>query len=788
MEIDGKKVRTRSGATIMQAAAEAGATVPHFCYHPKLSIAANCRMCLVEVEKSPKPLPACATAALDGMVVRTNSQKAKAAQNSVMEFLLINHPLDCPICDQGGECQLQDLAVGYGVSKSRYQEEKRVVLEKNLGPLIATDMTRCIHCTRCVRFGREIGGAMELGMTGRGEHAEIMPFVEQAVHSELSGNMIDVCPVGALTSKPFRFTARPWELQKKPGLSMHDAWGSNLILQSKGAEVKRVTPAENENINECWIADRDRFSYLGLAADDRVLSPLLRPADARLFSEAPWSRALSLVAARLKKCAAEHGGKALAFFAAPHSTCEELFLLQKIARGLGCGNVDVFLRRRDSSAPPVSQFGFRIAELAKARAVLFVGAEPARDMPLLPTRLRGGRPRAMSIGATDIGTQVPLAAQEIARPSAFRAKLSELNQLLGLEKKPDARSLLDAAPPPSDAMHAMAAKLKKGEGGRHILLGGAACGAEDFGEILKTARVLAEGIGATVGVLDGGANGAGAAKTGAIPSGEGLSAAAMLRAKPRAVMLLNCEPRDFAESALAEKTLRAANFVGTITACLNGVRGIAEVALPAAIFGENEGTYVNGEGEAQTFAAAVPPPGQARPGWKILRKLGELLEIPGFDFSTLEEVRAMMLAADSWTAAEETSKADSPADKSAESGGDSESESELEATAKKAASFELAGGSPIYDSDMLTRRSAALQKTSQGKNAAHAFFHPDDIAASGLSEGGEAELTDGEGNAWKTRIFADSRLARGTILAYPPNLRPTGIRVESIPAQQTVAG
>ncbi|MGU9951495.1 MAG: NADH-quinone oxidoreductase subunit NuoG [Gammaproteobacteria bacterium WSBS_2016_MAG_OTU1] len=802
LEINGKKVRTRSGATIMEAASELGVYIPHFCYHSKLSIAANCRMCLVDVEKSPKPMPACATAAQEGMVVHTESNKAKEAQNSVMEFLLINHPLDCPICDQGGECQLQDLAVGYGMSKSRYTEEKRVVFEKNLGPLISTDMTRCIHCTRCVRFGREIGGIMELGMTGRGEHAEIMPFIEQTVNSELSGNMIDVCPVGALTSKPFRFTARPWELTKKPGLSMHDAWGSNLTLQIKGSLIKRVVPRENDDINECWISDRDRFSYLGLTAEDRVLSPLLRLEDGWQFGEVSWMEALSAVATRLKKAIGEHGANQVAFLTSPTTTMEELFLWQKLAQGLGCNNIDNRLRQRDFSTTLPTRFGFEIANVRSIGAVLFIGADPAREQPLLATRLRKSRIKRMSIGALDISAQMALNAQQLSCPSNILGWLQALNKLLGVPG--DTSSSLFDTLKQSDALKSMAQWLQKAKGEKHIIVGDTICNAADNSKIMQEIEILGNHIGAHVGVLSPvscninramtqSQNTSSNGSADALPNDlqKGMSVAEILRAKPKAVMLLNCEPKDFAETALAESMLTEAEFVVALSPYLDGIKEYAELVLPTAIFGENEGTMINGEGRAQTFTAAVAPPGQSRSGWKVLRVLGEVLEVPGFDFSSLDDIRKMIEnegflapAIESTT----TKSADTESNKTeAAKAKSTKTEGDKTESSQKQTMFEIIGGSAIYESDMLVRRAGALQMTAHGKNVAFAFLHPDDMAACNIDEGAAVRLGDEDGNIWDTQAFADVRLARGAILAYPPNLNHSGIVVEALPMQKVAS-
>jgi NADH-quinone oxidoreductase subunit G len=432
VEIDGRKVEVPEGSMLMEAANRLGIYVPHFCYHKKLTIAANCRMCLVEVEKAPKPLPACATPVAKGMIARTQSAYAKQAQNSVMEFLLINHPLDCPICDQGGECQLQDLAVGYGGSASRYVEPKRVVFHKSMGPLIsAEEMTRCIHCTRCVRFGQEVAGVMELGMAGRGEHAEILSFVGQSVDSELSGNMIDLCPVGALTSKPFRYEARSWELSRRKSISPHDSLGSNLIVQVKNNEVMRVLPLENEDVNECWLSDRDRFSYEGLNAPDRLLRPMLKQGGQ--WSEVDWTVALEYVASALSGVRDAHGGSAIGALASPGSTLEEMHLLTKLTRGLGSDNIDFRLRQSDFSADGSSAgapwLGMKIADVNRLNSVLLVGSFLRKDQPLLSARLRAATKRGCRVNvlhAVDTDLLMPVANKLVVRPSEWLQVLCEI--------------------------------------------------------------------------------------------------------------------------------------------------------------------------------------------------------------------------------------------------------------------------------------------------------------------------------------------------------------------------
>src|SRR6266851_4100396 len=427
LEIDGKPVTVDNGATVMDAATKLGIFVPHFCYHKKLSIAANCRMCLVQVEKAPKPLPACATPATEGMKVQTHSNAAIQAQKGVMEFLLINHPLDCPICDQGGECQLQDLAVGYGASGSRYQEEKRVVVNKNLGPLISTDMTRCIHCTRCVRFGQEVAGVMELGMAGRGEHAEILTFVSRTVDSELSGNMIDICPVGALTSKPFRYSARGWELSRLKSVSAHDSLGSKLLVQAKNDRVMRVLPIEDETVNECWISDRDRFAYLGLDSEERILYPLVKRAG--VWAEVDWREALDAAAQGLRELVSRNGASGLGVLLAPNLTLEEHSLAAKLARGLGTDNVDHRVRQSDFRAKTggAPWLGMAIADIGALQSVLLVGSTLRKEQPLIASRLRQAAKKGTAVAIVHVAADellMPVAARVAARPDALAGSLA----------------------------------------------------------------------------------------------------------------------------------------------------------------------------------------------------------------------------------------------------------------------------------------------------------------------------------------------------------------------------
>jgi NADH-quinone oxidoreductase subunit G len=594
IEIDGREVEVPHGATVMDATHKLGIYVPHFCYHKKLSIAANCRMCLVEVEKAPKPLPACATPVTDGMKVRTASATAKKAQNSVMEFLLINHPLDCPICDQGGECQLQDLAVGYGGSASRYQEEKRVVLHKDIGPLVAAEeMTRCIQCTRCVRFGQEIAGVMELGMMGRGEHAEIVAFVGRSVDSELSGNMIDICPVGALTSKPFRYTARTWELARRKSVSPHDGLGSNLVVQVMHNRVMRVLPLENEAVNECWLSDKDRFSYEGLNSPERLEQPMVRR-DGR-WEETDWQTALEFAVAGLKD---------VGVLASPHATLEELFLAGRL--GASPGNAaDFRLRHSDFSADGrragIPWLGMPVAELGQFDRVLVIGSFLRKDHPLIAQRLRQAARRGAAVHLLHCADDDPL------MPVRSRRIVS-----------------------PADLPEAIAAFEEALKGGRNaaVLLGNFAQQHPQAAAIHARAQALAQATGAKLGFLGEAANSVGGYLAG-LPAGGGLPA--VLRRTSR--LLLNVEPQlDCADP----QALAGASFVVNLTAFRSET---GDVLLPIAPFTETPGTFVNTEGRVQGFHAAVRPRGEARPAWKVLRVLGTMLGLPGFDCDTVEQVR-----------------------------------------------------------------------------------------------------------------------------------------------------
>jgi NADH-quinone oxidoreductase subunit G len=641
IELDGKKVEVPPGSMVMHAAEKAGTYIPHFCYHKKLSIAANCRMCLVDVEKAPKPMPACATPVTMGMIVRTKSDKAIKAQQSVMEFLLINHPLDCPICDQGGECQLQDLAVGYGAGASRYEEEKRVVFHKDVGPLVSMqEMSRCIHCTRCVRFGQEIAGVMELGMSHRGEHAEIEAFVGNTVDSELSGNMIDICPVGALTSKPFRYSARTWELSRRKSVSPHDSTGANLIVQVKNHKVMRVVPLENEAVNECWIADRDRFSYEAVNSEERLTAPMLKQGGE--WKTVDWQTALEYVANGLKQVKAEHGAGAIGLLASPHSTVEELALAGALVRGIGSQNIDARLRSADfTNTAPVGAarwLGQSIASLSSLQRVLVVGSHLRKDHPLFAQRIRQAARKGCQVNVLDAASQdwaMAVKNTVVADTASWVSALAGIAAAVAQETGTQA----PAAAEVSDAARAVAKSLLGGEQ-KAILLGNAAAHHEKASSLLALANWIGQQTGATVGYLTEAANTVGAQLVGATPGQGGLHAGQMLGGALKAVVLLNTEPTH--DSAAGSSGLAQADMVVTLSPFKSNM-DVSDVLLPIAPFTETSGSFVNAEGRLQSFHAVVRPLGETRPAWKVLRVLGNLLGLAGFDADSSQAVLANAL-------------------------------------------------------------------------------------------------------------------------------------------------
>jgi len=745
VEIDGRKVQVPEGSMLMEAASRLDIYVPHFCYHKKLSIAANCRMCLVEVEKAPKPLPACATPVTPGMIVRTASDRAKQAQKSVMEFLLINHPLDCPICDQGGECQLQDLAVGYGGSASRYAEEKRVVFHKSMGPLIsAEEMTRCIHCTRCVRFGQEIAGVMELGMAGRGEHSEIMTFLGRSVDSELSGNMIDLCPVGALTSKPFRYEARAWELSRRRSIGPHDSVGSNLVVQVKSHRVMRVLPYENEAVNECWLSDRDRFAYEGLNAADRLTRPLLKQGEQ--WREAEWADALEYVRHALEQVRTEHGAAAIGALASPNSTLEELHLLTRLMHAIGSNSIDYRLRQCDFSGDAeeggAPWLGLPIAELGTLDRILLVGSFLRKDQPLFSTRLRHATQRRAQLSvlhAADDDLLMRTAQRMIVRPSEWVRALAEIAVAIAEHRG-------EAAPAdvkPGATARAVAASLLSGEH-RAVLLGNAAVQHPQAAQLRAWAQVIARASGAKVGALTEGANAVGAHVVGARPRAQGLNARSMLEQPRQAYLLWNLEPEyDTADPVLAAKALGAAKTVIAFTPYRNGALEYADAILPIAPFSETAGTFVNAEGRVQSFNGAVRPLGEARPGWKVLRVLGNLLKLDGFDYETSEEVRAEAL----------------PGDLAARLSNETTVSAEFNPA--QLSTLERVADVPIYFSDAVVRRAPALQATADARPP-RARLNRRTAETLGVSAGIALKLHQGEGSAL-LECEIDDRVADGTV-------------------------
>jgi NADH-quinone oxidoreductase subunit G len=744
IELDGKKVSVAEGSMVMHAADAAGTYIPHFCYHKKLSIAANCRMCLVDIEKAPKPMPACATPVTNGMIVRTKSDKAIKAQQSVMEFLLINHPLDCPICDQGGECQLQDLAVGYGGGKSRYTEEKRVVFHKNVGPLISMEeMSRCIHCTRCVRFGQEVAGVMELGMQNRGEHSEITTFVGRTIDSELSGNMIDICPVGALTSKPFRYSARTWELARRKSVSPHDSTGANLIVQVKANKVLRVVPLENEPVNECWIADRDRFSYEAVNSEQRLTRPMLKQGGQ--WKEVDWTTALEYVANGLKTIAKDHGPASIGALGSPHATVEELHLLAKLVRGLGSENVDHRLRHADFRHEGGARWlGTSIASLSDLQGVLVVGSFLRKDHPLFALRIRQAARRGaqvVSLNAVHDDWLMPMVQRLTAAPSAWLAALADVATAVA-----QAQNL--PAPLPgqaTDAAQAAAAALLSGER-KAILLGNAVAQHPQASDLLSVANWIGRATGATVGFLGESANSIGAQLVRALPGQGGLNAAQMLAQPRKALLLLNVEPvLDMADAQAAHAALAAAEMVVAFTSFKDAAVDGADVLLPIAPFTETAGTFVNAEGRVQGFQGVVNPLGDTRPAWKVLRVLGTMLDLPGFGFESADQVCAEALGPVESVAARLSNASSAvPALGAAMAGG-----------------LERIADVPIYATDALVRRATSLQLTADARPPVVGV--PQGLWQQlGLREGDKVRVEQGSGHA-VLPVRLDATLADNTV-------------------------
>jgi NADH-quinone oxidoreductase subunit G len=734
IEIDGKKAQVPDGSTVMDAAQQVGVYIPHFCYHKKLSIAANCRMCLVQVEKAPKPLPACATPVTNGMKVFTHSELAVKAQKGVMEFLLINHPLDCPICDQGGECQLQDMSVGYGPMKSRYTEEKHVVFHKNVGPLISMEeMSRCIHCTRCVRFGQEISGIMELGMANRNMHSEITTFLGRTVDSELSGNMIDLCPVGALTSKPFRYTARSWELQRRKSVSPHDSVGANLVVQVKHDNVMRVLPRENEEVNECWISDKERFSYQALNSDQRLTKPMVKQGGE--WKECDWNVALDYVAHGLKDVARTHGGDAIAALANPASTLEELYLLGKVFKGLGSGNVDFRPRQLDFGSDfkraGTPWLGLKLAEIKNLDAALVVGSFLRKDHPLIAQRLRQAAKKYTKVSLLSVTSDDQL----IQLHANLTVAPSQLAQSLAAVVK-SAAELKGAAVPAGlenvaicETSKKIAQSLLEGEK-RAVFLGNVATQSAQATQLHALALELGKLTGATVGFLGEAANVVGGHAGWALPSGA--NARQMFEQPRKAYFLLGIEPEfDYGNPQVAFEALKQASLVVFASAFKNELAlDYADVILPIAPYTETAGTFVNIEGRVQSFNGVAKARGDARPAWKVLRVLGNVLALDGFAYESSEAVRDEVLG----KGAEFVGNLDNGLN------GVSISLPALVEGLQRIADV------PIHFADAMARRSPVLQQTADGV-APTARVSEQTLAQLGLATGAQVRVKQGNGEA-----------------------------------------
>ena len=740
IEVDGRELKAKAGTLLIEVTDAAGISVPRFCYHKKLSVAANCRMCLVEIAKVPKPMPACATPVNQGMQVFTRSPAALAAQKGTMEFLLINHPLDCPICDQGGECELQDIALGYGNDASRFVEGKRVVPKRDIGPLIATDFTRCIHCTRCVRFGAEIAGIRELGATGRGEHVEIGTYIEKSVDSEMSGNIIDICPVGSLTSKPFLYSARAWELVQRKSIAPHDSVGSNINLHVRRNQVMRVHPRDNEEVNECWISDRDRFSYEGLSSVDRLTHPLIRKGDK--WIEADWQDALDAAAQGLKKARGTSGNR-LGALVSPGSTLEELYLAQKLMRGLGSENIDFRIRQGDfrGKEPAFPWLGQTIAQLDELNAALLVGSNIRKEQPILAHRLR----KAALEGA-DISFITPLeldtnyrATQVVNSPAGMISDLAAVARALG-----GSGGLIDGAEI-GDAHRAIAEQLKSAAKAT-VLLGNLAVAHPDYSLIQGLASVIAGKSGAVLGYLPEAANSVGARLSGAMPGTGGSNAQEMLSNPHKGYLLMGVEPGlDFWNPAKSMETLGQAEFVVALSAFRSeSLEQVADVILPIASFAETSGTYVNAQGEWQSFSGAVAPAGESRPAWKVLRVLGNLLDVAGFNQVSSEDVLAEVRQL----------AGDMKPENSAVNG--IENEALLAGTG-----LTRIGDVPIYAADPLVRRAAALQKTRDAIKAS-ARLNPNQAKIAGLADGDQAVVKQDKSSA-VLQVVIDPAVPNGCV-------------------------
>jgi NADH-quinone oxidoreductase subunit G len=717
VEVNGVPLQARKGQMIIEVTDAAEIYVPRFCYHPKLTIAANCRMCLVEVEKAPKPLPACATPVAEGMKIFTRSKRAISAQKATMEFLLINHPLDCPICDQGGECELQDLAMGFGRGVSRYTERKRIVKDKNIGPLVSTDMTRCIHCTRCVRFGAEIAGIQELGANFRSDRSEIGTYIEKSVDHELSGNIIDLCPVGALNNKPYRYSARAWEMVAKPLVSPHDCAGSNLDAHVLRGRLRRVVPRDNEAINESWLSDRDRFGCFGIYSAERLQRPRIKHEGN--WVEVGWQDALSAAVGALKKATNGGGASGLGTLVSPSATLEEAYLLQRITRHLGSDNIDYRLRQRDfrdqGSDAKAPLLGCSIADLDTRQGILVVGSNLRMEVPIVAHRVRKAARKGASVAFLNPAAyeyHFEAAAYIAAAPEALVANLAGiLAAAAGAAGVPVPAHLARAVDGVvvTDAQRAAAQALTRKPA--LVLLGQIAQRHPQYAELRALAAGLAAVTGATLGYLSEGANSAGAALAGATPhrgpggnnvARAGFDARAMLETPRNAYLLFGIEPaKDLADGAAALAVLRSAAVVAFTSFVSDDLLDVADVLLPLGTFAETAGTYVNVEGRWQSFDAAADAVGESRPGWRILRVLGNELELPNCEYRTPSDVTAELER--ELGSARELAVTDTQYKGSFAPNGRTTSANGLELDV------------PIYAIDALVRRSEPLQETVLGQ-------------------------------------------------------------------------
>ncbi len=772
VEIDEQTLTCSPGEMVIQVADEAGIYIPRFCYHEKLSVAANCRMCLVEVERAPKPLPACATPVMDGMKVKTVSKKAVEAQKDTLEFLLINHPLDCPICDQGGECPLQDQAVGYGGHLSRFEEKKRVVSDHDIGPLIETEMTRCIHCTRCVRFGEEIAGVMELGITHRSEHLKIDTFFNSPVHSEVSGNAIDLCPVGALTSKPYRFTARSWELIGHSSVSPHDCVGTNLEIQTLRGEVKRVLPRVNEAVNECWISDRDRYSYEAVIGAGRLTQPMMRTESGMI--EVSWHDALNKVVSELRSVIEEHSVNELGALVSPTSTFEEFYLMQKLMRGLGCQNVDHRLRQIDFSgdknAPLFPGSSVHIDQLSTARAIVLVGSNIRKEQPLLSLRVRkaslnGAKIAAINSMAWDynfkLDSDVTVAPRVM--PYALAHVLQWVCSIKGIEYPVDiSTEFLRGASRFANSENCQEiAQLLCDQGSESVLiLGQSVISHPMYSCIERLANHTADLSGSSLVTLPP-ANSAAGWLAGCIPhrtengqavSSPGFNARQMVHNPKSAYLLFNVEPtKDLSDGLHVADAMDSAKFVISFQS-FDEIPDYVDVALPIAPFTENAGTFISCEGRIQKAVAATEPIGEARPGWKILRVLGNFLGIDGFDYVTVDEILQEAAPPEGLCAYLDSVQDDTVPCIAKEK-------------EKEPGRFELITDPLIYAVDPVVRRAKSLQQTADAAPV-NVGLNPSDMASLDL-ESGSAVTLHHDLFSIHTHAYPDSRVALGC--AYYPS-------------------